>query len=583
MNDYTAPTTAIMRALGATGLDDVLALGAFDGLDVDGVADIVAGFGQLAGEVIAPSDAFGDAFGATLDQETGSVTVADAVGKAFDQWVHGGWPGFTAPAEFGGGGMPVAVGSALDEMFSSANLALSLNPMLSQGAIHLLEAWGTPEQQQRYLPALVTGRFTGTMNLTEPEAGSDVGALRTKAEPLDDGRWSITGTKIFITWGEHDLTENIIHLVLARTPGAPPGTRGISTFLVPAKVWGDDDSIGDRNGVTCIGLEHKLGIHSSPTCVLEFDGAIGEMIGPEHGGMAAMFTMMNSARLSVGLEGIGVGERAYQQAVAYAGERRQGRAVGADGDGPSPIIEHPDVRRMLLRMASGNEAMRLLLYRTAVANDLAHHADDEVAAEGARALADLLTPLAKAWSTDEGVRLASVAVQVFGGVGYVEETGVAQRYRDARIAPIYEGTNGIQAIDLVTRKVRRDGGTALAALVADLRADVDAAADLVADAVGPVRAALDALDAATAWLVAADTPDAVLAAASPYLDLASLAVCGGLYARAVAWSHAHESAEVASGVAGRFAFYAHERVSVAPALMGTITAGAAGLDAAFLP
>jgi alkylation response protein AidB-like acyl-CoA dehydrogenase len=438
-------------------------------------------------------------------------------------------------------------------MFCSANMALSLNPVLTQSAVEVLTEWGTDRQRDLYLRPIIGGSWTGTMNLTEPDAGSDVGALRSTATPLPDGRYAISGTKIFITWGDHELAPNIVHLVLARLPGAPAGTKGISLFLVPKYVVGEDGTLGERNGVKVLSLEHKLGIHASPTCVLEFDQAIGELVGPEHNGMAAMFSMMNPARLAIGVQGVAVGERAFQQAVAFAHERRQGRAPGATAAGPSPIVEHPDVQRMLARIAVGVDGARLLTYATAVAADLARHHPDEVTRAAAQLRADLLTPLAKAWPTDLGNELTSLALQVHGGMGYVEETGIAQLYRDARISAIYEGTNGIQAIDLVGRKLGRDNGAAMRTLLAEIDATLTTADRATpepavgsspngrsatagsgfAGAVASLRAAHDALAEATDWIVArpaAERAD-VLAGATAYLELAAVVTAGHLLLR----------------------------------------------------
>ena len=364
--------------------------------------------------------------------------------------------------EYGGGGFPHLVGLAVEEMFTAACMSWSLGPLLTQGAINLLGAHGTEDQKACYLPQMATGAWAGTMNLTEPQAGSDLGAVAAKALPQPDGSYRLHGTKIFITYGEHDLADNIVHLVLARTPDAPAGTRGISCFLVPKYLPGADGSAGPRNDVRCVSIEHKLGIHASPTCVMAYgddEGAVGFLVGEINGGMRAMFTMMNHARLSVGLEGVAIAERSYQQALAYAHERRQGRAPGAPAGESSAIIDHPDVRRMLLDMRASISAMRGLAYRNAEAIDRAAHGSDSEQRQTAGEQAALLTPLTKAWATDMGCELASVGVQVHGGMGFIEETGSAQHYRDARIAPIYEGTNGIQAADLVGRKLSmRDGG-----------------------------------------------------------------------------------------------------------------------------
>ncbi len=579
MDTYRPPLPAVEVALGVVGLPEVLELPPFEHLGVDDIVNVLDGFGRFAAEVIAPTDRAGDVEGAHLDAATGVVSTPGAAGAAYRRWRDDGWSALGVPRELDGGGLPAVAALVAEEMFASANLALSLNPMLTQGAIHLLSRWGSDDQRARYLPRLVAGQWSGTMNLTEPDAGSDLGAVRAKAIPRGDGRWEITGTKIFITWGEHDLAENIVHLVLARTPGAPDGTRGISLFVVPRNHIGKGDEVGARNGVRCVGLEHKLGIHASPTCVLDFDGAVGELVGPEHGGMAAMFTMMNTARLSVGVQGLAVSERAYQQSLAYAHERRQGRTATTPCGDSAPIVEHPDVRRMLLLMASGIDAMRLLLYCTAAATDIARHHPDEAARRRAQLRVDLLTPLAKAWSTDEGVRLTSLAIQVHGGVGYVEEAGVAQRYRDARIAPIYEGTNGIQGIDLVLRKVRRDRGAAMGEMIDELAGDIGGLGEF--DGMRRVAAILDPalghLRAATNWLVNAAEDDA-LAAATPYLDLAALAICGGLLARQATWLRTHRSPDEACVADGRAAFFAIERVAGASGLVDAITSGAARLD-----
>jgi alkylation response protein AidB-like acyl-CoA dehydrogenase len=410
------------------------------------------------------------------------------------------------------------------EIWTGANMALSLNPMLSRGVVTALLAHGTPEQKRLVLPKLASGAWTGTMNLTEPQAGSDVGALKTKAEPVGDGTYRISGTKIFITWGEHEMAENIIHLVLARLPGAPEGTKGISLFLVPKFLIKPDGSLGARNDLRCIGLEKKLGIHGSPTCVMSYGengGAIGTLVGAEHRGMAAMFTMMNDARLNVGIQGLGIAEAASQKALAYARERRQGRR--ADTSSSVAIVEHPDVRRMLITMRAQTEVARALCYATALAIDQSHVARDEAQRARARARADLLTPVAKSWSTDIGVEVASLGVQVHGGMGFIEETGAAQYLRDARITPIYEGTNGIQAIDLVTRKLPLDDGRVVGALIGEMK---ETAAALPRDLSAGLLRGIDALSGASDGLLARvkSAPDDALAGASPYLALFGIVV-----------------------------------------------------------
>ena len=567
MDQYQAPTDDIAAALRTAGISEVLALRTFADIDEGAVHDVLDGFGKLASEIIAPTDAIGDREGARLDVATGTVTVPDALGEAFRHYIDGGWQSIAAATSEGGGGFPGVVGTAVHEMFGSANMALSLNPMLTQSAVELLERWGDDAQRAMVLPHLIDGSWSGTMNLTEPDAGSDLGAVRTMAKPLGDGLWAITGTKIYITWGEHDLAENIIHLVLARTPDAPPGTRGISVFLVPKFRIEANGRPGGRNGVRCLSIEHKLGIHASPTCVLEFAEAEGQLVGPLMGGMNAMFSMMNPARLAVGVQGVSIAERAFQQARAHAGERRQGQAAGVTG--PAPLIQHPDVQRMLLDIAATRDAMRLLTFATAVAGDLAHHhADADERAKHQRR-ADLLTPLAKAWCTDQGIRLASLALQVHGGMGFVEETGIAQRSRDARISTIYEGTNGIQAIDLVGRKISRDGGAAAGELFDEIErtlVEVAGSADL-ADAVAQLAATLADARAATAWVVEQSARDraVVLAGACSYLDLISLAVAGDLLLR-------HAVGEGTVRAVRRAQFFAVELLRQRPAF-GRITLG----------
>src|SRR5487761_1873130 len=477
----------------------------------------------------ARSTGSGDTAGCTLDSD-GKVTTPPGFKEAYRQYADAGWGAVPFLPEFGGGGFPWLVTVVMQEMVASANLAFSLCPLLTQGAIDMLTQHASPGQQATFLEKMVSGEWTGTMNLTEPQAGSDLGAVRTRAVPVGDGSWRITGQKIFITFGEHDLAGNIIHLVLARVPGAPPGTKGISCFIVPKYLVNEDGSLGARNDLRCVSIEHKLGIHASPTCVMSYGdagGATGYLIGEANQGMRYMFTMMNNARLSVGVQGLAVAERAYQDALRYAQERRQGRAVGAPAGEPSPIVEHPDVRRMLLTMKAYIEAMRALLYTNAVSIDLARHHHDPAEREARQELADLLTPISNAWCTVLGFELTSIGLQVHGGMGYVEETGVAQYLRDSRIAPIYEGTNGIQAIDLVIRKVpMRDGG-----VVRDLLAQMEALDGELAAAgseLAGVRAALasgvSALREATDWIMSHGPaePNDTLAAATPYLRLFGL-------------------------------------------------------------
>ena len=456
VSEFTAPLVDMRFVLEhVTDVAGLSAIPGYEHADPETVFGILEEAGRFFAEQFAPLNRVGDVQHSRRNDD-GTVTTPEGFTKAYRRYVEAGWPAVPFPVEYGGGGFPWLVGVAMQEMITAANMAFSLCPMLTQGAVDMLLHFGTEEQRERYLPKMVTGEWTGTMTLTEPQAGSDVGALTTRAVPAADGSWRITGQKIFITYGEHDLADNIVHVVLARVPDAPPGTKGVSCFIVPKYLVEDDGTIGARNAVHCVSIERKMGINASPTCVMAYEDAVGYLIGEPNEGMRYMFRMMNTARLSVGVEGLAVGERAYQQAVAYAAERRQGRAVGARED--SPIVEHPDVRRMLLTMRAQIEALRCLAYLNAECLDYAKAHPEESVRAARQELADLLTPVTKAWSTDLGVELASLAVQVHGGMGFIEETGVAQHYRDIRIAPIYEGTNGIQAIDLVGRKLGLRGG-----------------------------------------------------------------------------------------------------------------------------
>ena len=590
MTDYSPPTDDIAFVLERVcDLDAICDLEAFSHLDAATVTGVVEEAARFMGEVVAPLNRGGDLQGSVLSDD-GDVRTPDGFAKAYRQFAEAGWCGVPFDPAYGGGGFPWLVGVALMEMVTSACMSFSMCPLLTQGAIDLLSHHASEEMRERYLPRLVTGEWTATMCLTEPEAGSDVGALRTRAEPVGDGTWAISGTKIFITYGDHDLADNIVHLVLARTPDAPPGTKGISCFVVPKHLVADDGSPGDRNDVACVSLEEKMGIHGSPTCVLSFGedgGAIGELIGEENEGMRYMFTMMNMARLSVGLQGLSIAERAYQQARAFSLERRQGRAIGAPKGERSPIVEHPDVRRMLLTMKSSIEAMRGVLYLTAAASDVADHGPDADARERAQEQVEILTPVCKAWSTDLGVEVASTAIQVHGGMGYVEETGVAQHYRDARIAPIYEGTNGIQALDLVGRKLPIRGGQAVRDLIGVMASIDDDLAAAGGDLEGIRTAFAEAvatLGRATEWLLeagAADPNDA-LAGATPYLRLFGTTAGGWALARqALAAQRALEAGEGDAAVmAARVAtadFYARNVLPTASGLEPAVTAGAGGL------
>ncbi|MDY7101287.1 MAG: acyl-CoA dehydrogenase [Actinomycetota bacterium] len=540
MTDYRPPLDDIRFVLDeVTDYGRLAGLDTFSHADLDTVSGVLEEAGRFMAEVVAPTNVDGDRQGATRNDD-GTVGLPASFADAYGRYVEAGWGAVAFPPSYGGGGFPWAVGIALQEMLTSANMAFSLCPLLTQGAIDALLHHGTEAQRELYLPRMTTGEWSGTMNLTEPEAGSDVGALTTRAERRDDGSYRITGQKIYITFGEHDLTPQIVHLVLARLPDAPPGTRGISLFVVPKFLLDEDGEPGERNDVTCVSIEHKLGIHGSPTCVLSFgdggEGAVGYLVGEENQGMRCMFTMMNNARLSVGLSGLAIGERAFRQAAEFAQERQQGRAVGAPAGTSSPIIDHADVRRMLMTMKAQVEGLRCLIYANAAAIDLAANHPDPAVRERNDELAAIYTPVSKAFGTDLGVEVASTAMQVHGGMGYVEETGVAQYYRDIRIAPIYEGTNGIQAADLVGRKLALRGGAAVKELLAEiagLDTDLAAAGDDLAAIRAGLADAVEALGSATDWMLAhgAEDPNAALAGSAPYLRMFGLTLCGSMLAR----------------------------------------------------
>ena len=534
---YRAPVADIAFALkSAAGFGTALAEGLYGDLTDDVVDAVLEEAGKFATDVLGPLNPIGDRHGSLF--EDGAVTTAPGWKEAYRAWAQAGWNGLAAPAQWGGQELPHAVNAACIEMWNSAAMAFGLGPLLTMAGIDALVAHGSAELQRTYLPKLVSGEWMGTMQLTEPQAGSDVGALRSRAERTADGSYRIIGQKIFITYGEHDLTDNIIHLVLARLPNAPAGTKGISLFLVPKFLLNADGSLAARNDVRAHSIEHKLGIHASPTCTMVYGdngGATGFLIGEENHGMACMFTMMNQARLSVGLQGVAIAERATQQAMAYARERKQGRATGTQS-GSSPIIAHPDVKRMLLTMRALTRAARAIAYATAVALDRAQRSPDAAARKAAHERASLLTPVAKAFATDVGNEVSSLGVQVHGGMGYVEETGAAQHYRDARIAAIYEGTNGIQAIDLITRKLPLSGGAAVKAYICGIRRTVEAVNATNDPALGwtgiRLQDAVDSLDRATQWLLGSqhNDLDRALAGATPYLRLFALAAGGALLA-----------------------------------------------------
>lgn len=586
---YRAPVADIVFTMRhVAGLDRAIEDGVFGDLSHDLAETILDEAGRFANDVIAPLNRDGDKYGATF--KDGAVTTAPGWKKAYTAWAEAGWNALPGPTEFGGQGLPTLLNSACVEMWNAASMAFGIGPVLTMGAIEALVAHGSEDLKNRYLAKLVSGEWTATMNLTEPQAGSDLAALRSRAEPVGDGTYRISGQKIFITYGEHDLTDNIVHLVLARLPDAPAGTRGISLFLVP-KFLPD----GTRNDARCHSIEHKLGIHGSPTCTMIFGdhgGAIGWLVGEENRGLNCMFTMMNNARLAVGLQGVAIAERAYQQALAYANERRQGRANGGK-EGMSPIIEHPDVQRNLLTMKALTAAARAICYLTAEGIDRAHLEKDETARRKANERASLLTPVAKAFSTDIGVEVASLGVQVHGGMGFIEETGAAQHLRDARIAPIYEGTNGIQAIDLVARKLPLSGGETVHAQIASMRATVTRVMKEGTPAFGAtaarLRDAIESLDRATSHLlkaVSSNAPAEALAGATPYLRLFGLAQGGA----ALAEMALAASARIAAGDgdpahAGRIAlcrFFAENIAVGAKGLEDTVLSGAGFLEDASL-
>jgi acyl-CoA dehydrogenase len=553
------------------GLSALSAAGVFGDLSDDVVAAVVEEAGKFAATVIAPMNHDGDQHGCTLDADTHAVATAPGWQAAYQQWREAGWASLPCDEAHGGQGLPTMVSLAVQELWNTASNAYGIGTLLTQGAVEAIAAHGSQHLKQLYLPKMVSGEWTGTMNLTESQSGSDLSGVRSQAKPLDDGSYAITGTKIFITYGEHDLTENIIHLVLARVAGAPDGIRGISMFLVPKFLPDEAGNPATRNDVKCIGLEHKLGIHASPTCTMRFGddgGAIGWLVGEPGRGLNCMFTMMNNARLHVGMQGVAIAERAYQQALAYAHERRQGRNKG-DVEA-MPIIEHPDVRRMLMDMKAKTQAARSICFLTARAIDLSRAAVSAEERAHNADLAALLTPVAKAFSTDIGVEVASEGVQVHGGMGYVEETGAAQHLRDARIAPIYEGTNGIQALDLVTRKVCLQGGQTIASLIADMR-ETAAALGSDADALGDAITSLEAVsDLVSGWL--ADGDERAIAAATPYLRLFGLTLGGFGLARA-ALAARGRNAPQAEANAALFAYFSAMQLPQVAALATMVRGG----------
>ncbi|MFZ5717953.1 MAG: acyl-CoA dehydrogenase [Pseudomonadota bacterium] len=570
---FRAPVRDLAFALKTLGHSELLAR-AYPDLDEDTVQAVLESAGAFADNELAPLNRKGDLEGARY--ENGKVTAAPGFAEAYRHFVEQGWNSLSAPAEHGGQGLSKAMELAVFEMVHAANMAFGLCPMLTQGAIEALTLHGTERQKRLVLPKLVSGEWTGAMCLTEPQAGSDLAALTAIARPDGQGGYLLSGQKIFITWGDHDAADNICHLIIARTPDAPPGIKGISLFLANKFEVKDDGSLGGRNDFRPASIEHKLGIHGSPTCVMVYEDAKAELVGELGQGLAHMFVMMNAARLQVGVQGVAIAERAFQQALAFSQERKQGRALwGADGT----IYGHPDVRRTLALMKARIEAARGICLTTGVLADLARLAESEDERAAAKARQELLTPIAKAWSTDVGVEVASAGVQVHGGMGFIEETGAAQHYRDARIAPIYEGTNGIQAIDLMGRKVRANGGETLKGLCAEMALTAEMLTETaeLAPVGRRLAAGVAALERATDWLVGADNA-AALSAATPFLKLSGDVIGGWILGRqALAAAGSDDPWLASKGALARL--YAGQVLSLAPGLADGLTDGAADLEA----
>ncbi len=589
MSSYSAPIRDMQFVLRELAdLDAVAALPGCEDASSDLVDAILEEANKFASGVIAPLNWIGDQEGATWDN--GEVRTATGWKEAYTQFAEAGWTALACEPEFGGQGLPKLVSTAVMEMWKSANMAFSLCPMLTNGAIESIKLRGTDEQKALYLPKMVSGEWTGTMNLTEPSAGSDLAAVRTRAVPQGDGTYKIFGQKIFITYGEHDLTDNIIHLVLARLPDAPEGVKGISLFVVPKFLLKADGTPGERNDVHCVSIEHKLGIHASPTAVLAFGdkgGAIGTLVGEANRGLEYMFIMMNEARFAVGMEGLALSERAYQQALAYAKDRIQGTEAGVRGGPKVSIIHHPDVRRMLMSMKSQIEAQRALAYVVGAATDMAHHHPDESVRAQSQAFMDLMIPVVKGWLTEASIDITSTGVQVHGGMGFIEETGAAQHLRDARITSIYEGTTAIQANDLIGRKIAREGGQTVKLVIAEMRRVEAQLSEAAGEEFSAIRkslsAAVTALEEAVAYIVATYGNDIKSASVGsvPFLKLLGI-VAGGwqmgraalVSARRLAEGGGDASFYTAKIVTARF--YADHILAQAPGLAYSVVSGAAG-------
>ena len=587
MSEYFAPVREMRFVLDEiAGIEVLTGLPGFEDLSLDLVDAILEEAGRFTANELAPINRSGDISGNRL--ENGVVYTPEGFKEAYAKFVEAGWGGVAFDSAYGGQGLPRIISTAVNEMVAAANLSFSLCPMLTHGTIDLLLHHGDDQQKQTYLSKLISGEWSGTMNLTEPQAGSDVGALKTRAVPEGD-HYRIKGTKIFITWGEHDMADNIIHMVLARTPESPSGSKGISCFIVPKFLVNADGTLGERNDLRCVSLEHKLGINASPTAVMSFgdsEGAIGYLIGSENDGMRCMFTMMNMARLDVGLEGIAIAERAYQQALMFARERIQGRPVDGSSKEAVPIIQHPDVRHMLMTMKANTEAARALAYFTAAHLDLAERHPEAEQRRESQGLMELLTPVVKAWSTDIGVEMASIGVQVHGGMGFIEETGAAQHYRDARIAPIYEGTNGIQALDLVGRKLTLDDGVHIRRLLDVMRAtasELGSAPNGLSDLGERLAAAIDSLAEATDWMIETRNGGKAndwASGATDYLRMLGVTAGGYLMARAAVAATKRLSDDESDGdgvfLKAKIAtarFYADHILPRAGVLLGPVTQG----------
>lgn len=586
---YRAPVDDILLSLNhGAGFLAAVKAGHYGDFDIDMTAAVVKEAGKFATDVLDPLNQSGDRAGIKLTDK--GVASAPGWKDAYKQWTEAGWNAVSGPEEWGGQGLPLAVHSAVNEIWSASNLAFDLCPLLTQSAIDALHAHGSEELKQIYLAKLISGEWPGTMQLTEPQAGTDVGALRTRAEKQPDGTYRLFGTKIFITYGDHDMSDNIVHFILARLPGSPPGSKGITLFLAPKFMVNADGSLGARNDIYASGIEHKVGIHASPTCTMTMGdkgGAIAYLVGKENGGMAAMFTMMNQARLGVGLQGVGLADRAYQRALAYAQERKQGKMIGSKSEGSDPIIAYPDVKRNLMLMRAMTAAARTICYATAVAMDVSHRATDAKVREKAAARGALLTPMAKAFSTDIGNEVAGIGVQVHGGMGFMEETGAAQYIRDARILTIYEGTNGVQANDLLMRKLQMSGGEAVWDLLGELSAivgKVEASNDPAFGTTGAkLREALASLERTSKWLLEkiATAPTEALAGATPYLRMFSVTLGGCSLANEALGARADESIQ---GDAGRYTtlarFFAENVTVQAGALERTVMDSATAVTGA---